>query len=139
MQAGYRRRADGGWYPACGVPLSWAELNILVRGWARDDRFHTHRAAFPDWEWDRVDNWFASQMLLALQGANWQRSGGKGERPKRVTPALLRGDLDESVVSRSGVAAGRRRGRAGAVSCAADLGLVRERMEARRRAAAGRS
>ena len=135
LSSGWRRRSDGGWYRAGdSAPLDWHELFVLVKGWVGDTRFHLARAVSPDWEWERTDNWFASHILLALHGANWQRGGGKGERPKRVTPLMLRGEDDDSAVSKSGVRSGRRRGRVVAVASAADLGSVKDRMAARRRA-----
>ncbi len=35
--------------------------------------------------WRRIDHLMA-RAVLALEGANWQRSGGKGRRPKAITP-----------------------------------------------------
>ena len=42
------------------------------------------RARFPQSWWWTADHDFMASMLLALQGANWQRGGGKGEKPKRI-------------------------------------------------------
>lgn len=137
MMAGFRQRADHGWYDIYGRPLNWRELWILVRGWGQDDRYHVARSVTPDWEWEQLTNWFASHQLLALQGANWQRARGKdSDRPQRITPALLRGEIDETAgeTSKSGVRSGRRRGKVAQVKSAADLSSVKERMAARRKA-----
>jgi len=42
------------------------------------------RARNPRSWWWSADHDFLASILLALQGANWQRGGGKGEKPKRV-------------------------------------------------------
>jgi hypothetical protein len=34
-------------------------------------------------QWD-MQSLLLRQILLTLQGANWQRSGGKGQRPKPI-------------------------------------------------------
>jgi hypothetical protein len=65
----------------------------------------------PDWEWHSVPAFLASYTLQAVQSGNWQRSGGKGERPKLFTPQLLRGDdeMDPNNTTKTGVVAGRRK------------------------------
>lgn len=35
------------------------------------------------WPWS-IDTEFLSAILFTLQGANWQRSGGKGDKPKFI-------------------------------------------------------
>lgn len=42
------------------------------------------RSRYPrSWWWNPTHDFMAS-ILLALQGANWQRGGGRGEKPKRI-------------------------------------------------------
>lgn len=58
------------------------------------------RARYPQSWWWTPDHDFMSSILLALQGANWQRAGGKGEKPKRIerpkeTPKTNIGGLDD--------------------------------------------
>jgi hypothetical protein len=44
-----------------------------------------YRSRYPkSWSWDTKVG-FLSEILFVLQGANWQRQGGKGDRPKRVS------------------------------------------------------
>jgi len=44
-----------------------------------------HRKLYPkSWQWG-TDTDFLAAILYVLQGANWQRVGGKGTRPKPVT------------------------------------------------------
>lgn len=117
--------------------MDWHELYVLTHGWFTDNRFHLHRSVSPDWEWSSVTNILSSYSLYALQGANWQRAGGRGKKPKLVTASLLRGEssVDDSVVSKTGVKSGRRRGgERMAVSSSADFASVRDRMEALRAA-----
>ena len=42
------------------------------------------RARFPRSWWWTPEMDFLSSTLLAVQAGNWQRSGGKGDKPKRV-------------------------------------------------------
>lgn len=65
-----------------GGALSWRRCGVLLRQLPLTSR--THRAVGGD-----VLAWGTSEHLLAtivdlLAGANWQRSGGKGERPRAI-------------------------------------------------------
>lgn len=42
------------------------------------------RARHPDSWWWTPDHDFLSSILYTLQGANWQRAGGKGQTPSRI-------------------------------------------------------
>jgi len=46
-----------------------------------------HRKLYPkSWQWDtHPELELLAAVLHSLQGANWQRGGGKGTRPKPVT------------------------------------------------------
>lgn len=39
----------------------------------------------------------AAYQLLAMQGANWQRSGGKGTRPKLLAPIYPKAERAQPV------------------------------------------
>lgn len=134
IELGYRRRGDGGWYRSPDPDaLNWHELWVLAKGFIADNRFHLSRAISPDWEWTTLPNSFLSMILHALHSANWQRGGGKGDRPKLITAQSVRGDDDDSQYTKSGVRSGRRRGRMASVSSASDLAGVKDAMKARRR------
>lgn len=89
----------------------------------------------PDWEWHQPVTFLTSYGVYASQVGNWQRSGGRGERPKLITPQLLRGDqdLDLSNVNSAGVASGSRQGHGIAVHNADDLARAADELAARRR------
>lgn len=62
--------------------LTWRDLLVIVRHLPLD-------AAINTYDDDHYGQWSLTNMLLAqavdaLNGANWQRGGGKGERPKPV-------------------------------------------------------
>lgn len=42
------------------------------------------RARFPNSWWWTPDHDFLALVLVTLQGANWQRGGGKGDKPKQI-------------------------------------------------------
>lgn len=52
-----------------------------------------HRALNPDWLWGLSEHLTAG-VLDALHGANWQRGGGKGKRPKPVQRPGLEPDSE---------------------------------------------
>lgn len=130
MNRGYRATRWGVVHASCpDWPLDWHELFVLAVGFSEDERCHLHRALDPDWEWKNLQVFFASQALHTLQGANWQRGGGKGQRPKIVTAKLLRGGSEpgEGDATKSGVRAGTYKPKATQVSSVADLEAFRER------------
>lgn len=60
--------------------LSWHELRVLIEHSSRESA--VFRARNPkSWPWS-VDTDLLAGILFTLQGANWQRSGGRGEKPK---------------------------------------------------------
>lgn len=46
-----------------------------------------------------------ASILLALQGANWQRGGGKGDKPKRVDRPKETGSTATGIKSSTDLAA----------------------------------
>jgi len=68
-----------------GTPrLTWRRLRVLV------ERLPRSSALVRETEGSIVD-WSTSDYLLAriattLEWANWQRGGGKGDKPKPITP-----------------------------------------------------
>lgn len=76
MAKGFHRREIG------TLTLSWHELRVLIEHSSRDSALY--RARNPkSWPWT-VDTDLLAGILFTLQGANWQRAGGKGEKPKAV-------------------------------------------------------
>lgn len=46
-----------------------------------------------------------ASILLALQGANWQRGGGKGDKPKRLERPRETGTVSTGIKSSADLAA----------------------------------
>jgi len=69
-----------------GDRLSWHELRVILENLPPNGTSALYRARFPDDWWYDTPTQIASAQLLALQGANWQRGGGKGSRPKLFEP-----------------------------------------------------
>lgn len=61
--------------------MSWRRLKILIEGLPRESRLV--RSIDPSSVWGPEAHLLASAVDL-LQGANWQRGGGKGSRPRPV-------------------------------------------------------
>lgn len=62
--------------------LSWREFRVLVEHLGTKSAYW--RSKHPkSWPWG-IDTEFLSAILFTLQGANWQRSGGKGDKPKFI-------------------------------------------------------
>lgn len=69
-----------------GEWVSWEEFRIWLENLTPTGDSAYFRARYPhDW-WFDMDLRLQSWQLLALQGANWQRGGGKGSRPKVFEP-----------------------------------------------------
>lgn len=69
--------------------LSWHELRVLIRYAPPSPDLALYRAQNPkSWWWTPdFDMW--SLLLLSLQGANWQRSGGdEDSRPQLLSRPL---------------------------------------------------
>lgn len=62
--------------------MSWREFRIFVEHLGLKSALYRSRHP-KTWPWG-VDTEFLAAILFVLQGANWQRSGGKGEKPKHV-------------------------------------------------------
>ena len=76
LRMGLHRRQIG------SAELSWHELRVLIEH--SDTGSAVFRARNPkSWAWD-VDTDLLAAILFTLQGANWQRAGGKGDKPKPV-------------------------------------------------------
>ncbi|KZM68478.1 hypothetical protein [Nocardia terpenica] len=69
-----------------GTPrLSWHEFGVLVAHLPPTPDSALFRARYPrSWYWT-ADIDFLSMILYTLQGANWQRGGGQGDKPTPVT------------------------------------------------------
>ncbi|RJO79309.1 hypothetical protein D5S18_02975 [Nocardia panacis] len=64
--------------------LSWSEFGTLIAFMPRNGESALYRARNPrSWWWTQEMDFLAA-ILYAVQGANWQRSGGQGEAPKPV-------------------------------------------------------
>ena len=76
LRIGLHRRDVG------SVRLSWSELKLFIQYAGTDSAFY--RAKFPkSHQWD-VQTEFLSAILNVLQWANWQRGGGKSEKPEWI-------------------------------------------------------
>lgn len=62
-----------------GRRLSWLDLKAVIN--LRRDDSALSRSLNPDWRWT-LDTQLLAGVADLLAGANWQRGGGKGERPK---------------------------------------------------------
>lgn len=62
--------------------FSWHDFRVFVEHLGTNSALF--RARHPrSWQWD-VNTEFLSAILHVLQGANWQRSGGRGKKPKHI-------------------------------------------------------
>lgn len=68
-----------------GETLSWSELKAFIAGLPAGGESALFRVLNPkSWWWTpQID--FLAAVLFAVQVANWQRSGGKGAKPKMMT------------------------------------------------------
>lgn len=84
--------------------MSWVELRSFVNHLGRASAFY--RARHPKSWWYTPEVAVMEKIAYLLACANWQRSGGKGERPKPPTPPV---DRDPTITSKDEVAARKRR------------------------------
>jgi hypothetical protein len=62
--------------------LSWRRLGVLLRWLPPGSAFH--RAKDPDgWAWGLQEQ-LTANVADAVNGGNWQRSGGRGHKPKPI-------------------------------------------------------
>ncbi|QLF84238.1 tail assembly chaperone [Mycobacterium phage Soul22] len=65
-----------------GTRLSWADVRDLITWLPPNGDSSYYRSLHPrSWWWTPLFD-FLAMILVTLQGANWQRGGGKGTRPK---------------------------------------------------------
>ena len=69
-----------------GEWISWVEFRIWLENLPATGESAYFRARHPDNWWYDLPTRMASWQLFALQGANWQRSGGQGSRPVMFEP-----------------------------------------------------
>lgn len=69
-----------------GTPrLDWREFGVFISKLPPVKESALYRARYPrSWHWTPEMELLAL-ILHAVQGANWQRSGGKGEAPELIT------------------------------------------------------
>ena len=68
-----------------GRRLGWAEFRSWINGRPPDGyRSALWRARHPRSWWRTPETDFIAGQLFALQVANWQRGGGKGQKPEPV-------------------------------------------------------
>jgi hypothetical protein len=80
--------------------LSWSELRTLLEHLPPTADSAYFRALHPKSWWWTPEIDFLSAILYTVQGANWQRSGGKGADPERITRPS---DKPDAVTSSSDV------------------------------------
>ena len=66
-----------------GEKLTWPDLRDFIAGLPLDSALH--RELHPKSWWWTPDIDFMAAIVTTLQLANWQRSGGKGQRPQPIT------------------------------------------------------
>lgn len=64
--------------------LTWRDLQVHITGCAQDRHSRLYAAVNPHLVDRTTDTELLVSILHALEGANWQRSGGKGSAPKRA-------------------------------------------------------
>jgi hypothetical protein len=67
---------------------------------AYDDSLLHKKLRGPMAHWD-MQSLLSRQILLTLQGANWQRSGGKGSKPKPIPLPDGKGRGDKPAASKA--------------------------------------
>lgn len=76
--------------------LSWREFASLVAHLPPTGESALYRARFPkSWWWTHETDLLAAQVH-ALQGANWQRSGSKGDPPEVIMRPREVWELEQS-------------------------------------------
>lgn len=79
--------------------MSWRELGVLVRQLPRESA--TFRVLNPDESvWGLTDHLLAA-VLDSLRAANWQRSGGKGPKPKPIPRPGVAGYSTERIAGKA--------------------------------------
>ena len=63
--------------------LSWRRLSVLIANLPKESATVREMLGAQFVEWSTTD-WLLAGVIDVLQGANWQRGGGKGSRPKPV-------------------------------------------------------
>jgi len=67
-----------------GEVLPWTDLRDFISHLPPCEDTALYRAQYPKSWWWRPEFDFLAAMLNALQWANWQRGGGKGDKPKPI-------------------------------------------------------
>jgi hypothetical protein len=68
-----------------GETLSWGDLKDFVNHLPPSPSSAFYRHSFPESWWWTPELDFLSAVVTAVQWGNWQRGGGKGDKPRRVT------------------------------------------------------
>jgi hypothetical protein len=77
-------------------------LNLIHQLAAMPDSLLYRHLRGPMAVWDDMTPLLLRQILLTLQGANWQRSGGKGSKPKPIPLPDNKGRGDQPASKPSG-------------------------------------
>lgn len=67
-----------------GRGLNWAEFKNFIEWLPPTEASAYFRARHPNSWWWTPETDFLAAILCAIQGGNWQRSGGKGRQPEPV-------------------------------------------------------
>lgn len=67
-----------------GPDFTWCDLRDFVKHLPPSGESALFRVQNPKSWWWTPDIDFAAAMLVSLQWANWQRGGGRGEKPRPV-------------------------------------------------------
>ena len=67
-----------------GEVLPWTDVRDFITHLPPTADCATYRARFPKSWWWQPDHDFLAAVLNAVQWSNWQRGGGKGDKPKPV-------------------------------------------------------
>jgi len=74
--------------------LSWRRLSVLLANLPAESATRQQMLGFEYATWGITDYLLAG-VIDVLQGANWQRGGGKGQRPKPMPRPKSKPEIEE--------------------------------------------
>ncbi|MFL2002013.1 hypothetical protein [Microbacterium sp. A1-JK] len=72
--------------------LSWVDLRAIVR-WSPATSAYARSVRGDLAPWVDLPTQLLAEAVNALRGANWQRGGGKGTKPKPIAPPAAKTDV----------------------------------------------
>lgn len=83
--------------------LTWCELRSFIAHLPPDGSSAYFRARYPNSWWWKPEFGFYATTAQAVQGANWQRAGSKGNPPEIVTRPKEDFELERAAVESDAV------------------------------------